>query len=51
MSGDNRRQVVLLKGGRGGNGNHALCDQYDAGSPKYAQPGQPAQELEADTWN
>ena len=44
MSGDNRR-VVLLKGGKGGNGNqHYATPTMQA--PKYAQPGQPAQELE-----
>ena len=44
MSGDNR-EVVLLKGGRGGNGNqHYATSTMQA--PKYAQPGQPAQELE-----
>lgn len=44
MSGDNQR-VVLLKGGRGGNGNqHYATPTMQA--PKYAQPGQPAQELE-----
>lgn len=44
MSGDNRR-VVLLKGGRGGNGNqHYATATMQA--PKYAQPGIPAQELE-----
>lgn len=43
MSGDNRR-VVLLRGGRGGNGNqHYATSTMQA--PKYAQPGQPAQEL------
>jgi len=43
MSGDNRR-FVLLKGGRGGNGNqHYATSTMQA--PKYAQPGQPAQEL------
>ena len=44
MSGENRRQVVL-KGGRGGNGNmHYATATMQV--PKYAQPGQPAQELE-----
>lgn len=44
MSGENRR-VVLLKGGRGGNGNqHYATSTMQA--PKYAQPGAPAQELE-----
>lgn len=44
MSGDNKR-VILLKGGRGGNGNqHYATSTMQA--PKYAQPGQPAQELE-----
>ncbi len=44
MSGDNMRQV-LLKGGRGGNGNqHYATSTMQA--PKYAQPGQPARELE-----
>ena len=31
MSGDNKRQIIL-KGGRGGQGNHALCNRYHAGS-------------------
>lgn len=44
MSGENRR-VLLLKGGRGGNGNqHYATSTMQA--PKYAQPGAPAQELE-----
>jgi len=44
MSGDNMRQV-LLTGGRGGNGNqHYATSTMQA--PKYAQPGQPAMELE-----
>ncbi len=44
MSGDNRR-FVLLEGGRGGNGNqHYATSTMQA--PKYAQPGQPAKELE-----
>lgn len=43
MSGDNRRQVILT-GGRGGNGNqHYATSTMQA--PKYAQPGQPAKEL------
>ena len=43
MSGDNKK-VVLLRGGRGGNGNqHYATSTMQA--PKYAQPGQPAQEL------
>lgn len=43
MSGDNKR-VVLLKGGRGGNGNqHYATPTMQV--PKYAQPGQPAKEL------
>ena len=44
MSGDNTRQVVL-KGGMGGKGNmHYATASMQV--PKYAQPGQPAQELE-----
>lgn len=44
MSGENRR-FVLLKGGRGGRGNqHYATSTMQA--PKYAQPGQEAQELE-----
>ena len=44
MSGENKRQVVL-KGGRGGKGNmnYATATMQ---VPKYAQPGQPSQELE-----
>lgn len=43
MSGDNRREVIL-KGGRGGLGNmHFATASMQA--PKYAQPGQDAQEL------
>ncbi len=46
MSGENRRQVIL-KGGRGGQGNmHYATATMQA--PKYAQPGQPAQELWVD---
>jgi len=44
MSGENKR-MVLLTGGRGGNGNqHYATSTMQA--PKYAQPGQPARELE-----
>jgi len=44
MSGDNK-EFVLLKGGRGGKGNqHYATSTMQA--PKYAKPGQPAQELE-----
>lgn len=44
MSGDTRRYVIL-KGGRGGNGNqHYATSSMQA--PKYAQPGQPARTLE-----
>ena len=44
MSGENRRQVIL-KGGRGGNGNmHYATSTMQA--PEYAQPGQEARELE-----
>lgn len=43
MSGENRR-MVLLTGGRGGNGNqHYATSTMQA--PKYAQPGQPSKEL------
>jgi GTP-binding protein len=39
-----KEPVVLLKGGRGGKGNrHYVTSVMQA--PKYAQPGQPAQEL------
>ncbi len=44
MSGENRR-FRLLCGGKGGNGNqHYATSTMQA--PKYAQPGQPARELE-----
>lgn len=44
LSGENRR-FVLLEGGRGGNGNqHYATSTMQA--PKYAQPGQPAREME-----
>ncbi len=44
MSAQNRR-FTLLNGGRGGNGNqHYATSTMQA--PKYAQPGQPAKELE-----
>lgn len=43
MSGENRRQTIL-SGGKGGNGNqHYATSTMQA--PKYAQPGQPAKEL------
>ena len=44
MSGENRRQVVL-KGGKGGLGNQHFATATMQ-VPKYAQPGQPAKELE-----
>lgn len=44
MSGDNKN-IVLFTGGRGGNGNqHYATSTMQA--PKYAQPGQPAKEME-----
>ncbi len=44
MSGDTR-EYVLLKGGLGGNGNqHYATSTMQA--PRYAQPGQPAREME-----
>ena len=44
MSGTNKR-FVLLTGGKGGNGNqHYATSTMQA--PKYAQPGQPAKELD-----
>ena len=44
MSGDMRRYVIL-RGGRGGNGNmHYATSTMQA--PKYAQPGQPSRSLE-----
>lgn len=44
LSGENKR-FVLLQGGRGGNGNqHYATSTMQV--PKYAQPGQPAKELE-----
>ena len=43
MSGDNRRQVIL-KGGHGGLGNQHFATSTMQ-IPKYAQPGQPSQEL------
>lgn len=44
MSGENMK-AMILKGGKGGNGNqHYATSTMQA--PKYAQPGQPAMELE-----
>lgn len=43
MSGENRRQVIL-KGGKGGLGNQHFATATMQ-IPKYAQPGQPSQEL------
>lgn len=44
LSGDNKR-FLLIQGGKGGNGNqHYATSTMQA--PKYAQPGQPARELE-----
>lgn len=44
MSGENRRQIIL-KGGKGGLGNqHFTTATMQV--PKYAQPGQPAMEME-----
>lgn len=44
MSGDNKK-FMILKGGKGGKGNqHYATSTMQA--PKYAQPGQPAKELE-----
>lgn len=43
MSGTNRRQIVL-KGGKGGLGNQHFATATMQ-IPKYAQPGQPSQEL------
>ncbi len=43
MSGDNQRQIVL-KGGKGGLGNQHFATATMQ-IPKYAQPGQPSQEL------
>ncbi|MGN0377479.1 MAG: GTPase ObgE [Suilimivivens sp.] len=44
LSGDNKR-FLLLQGGRGGSGNqHYATSTMQV--PKYAQPGQPAKELE-----
>lgn len=44
LSGENQR-VVLLKGGRGGKGNMNFATPTMQ-VPQYAQPGQPARELE-----
>ena len=44
MSGDHKREIIL-KGGRGGKGNMNFATPTMQ-APKYAQPGQPGQELE-----
>ena len=44
MSGENRRQIIL-KGGKGGLGNQHFATATMQ-VPKYAQPGQPAREME-----
>ena len=44
MSGENRRQIIL-KGGKGGLGNQHF-PTATMQVPKYAQPGQPAMEME-----
>lgn len=44
---DKKEPVVLLKGGRGGRGNHNYVTSTMQ-APKYAQPGQPAKELIVD---
>lgn len=44
MSGENRK-FLLLSGGKGGNGNQHYATSIMQ-APRYAQPGQPAQELE-----
>ena len=44
MSGENRRQIIL-KGGKGGLGNQHFATATMQ-VPKYAQPGQPAMEME-----
>ncbi len=44
MSGEENRRKIILKGGKGGCGNmHYATSTMQA--PKYAQPGQPGQEL------
>ncbi len=39
------QEVVLLKGGRGGLGNFNFCTPTNQ-APRYAQPGEPMQEME-----
>lgn len=41
---EHEQEVVLLKGGRGGLGNYNFCTPTNQ-APRYAQPGEPMQEL------
>lgn len=42
---DNEQEFVLLKGGRGGRGNPHFANARQQ-APRYAEPGQPGQEME-----